>query len=329
MIAYIVRRLLAFIPAWFGVFLLTFLIFHVHDPLTLAAVQAPQAPRERLQQWVREHNYHLPLFLNLPRHAQEERPDGRVHPEFADEGLFYSQFFLHLRSFFLFEFGLDRRERPALETLGERVGPTLGLMLPAFVISVALSAWIALAAAYFRGAPFDRGALTLSTILMSAPLPVYILAASSIFGDWLRILPIYNHVLPPMLIAIAANLGAQIRFYRTVFLEETLRDYVRTARSRGSGEARILYRHVLRNSLTPIFTQISFSIPYLVTGSLLLEQFFGIPGMGDLLYSAIASQDFAIIKALVYIGALVYMLSALAADLASAWADPRIRLAGR
>ena len=323
--AYIIRRLLYFLPVWLGVFLLTFSIFHLRDPLTLAAVQLPQAPLDRLQAWVRNHNYHLPRFVNLESDAHTERADGRVHPEFAERPWYHSQFFISLRQLLTFDLGADRTSKPIAESLRERVGPTLTIMLPALFFTTLFSLLLALVSAYLKDTPLDRVAVFVGIAGLSIALPVYILAAQYVFGRWLPIVPVYGHVLLPIVIAVFASLGAQMRFYRSVFLEQMGLDYVRSARARGVPETRVLRDHVLRNSWIPVITQVALAFPFLITGSVLLEQFFGIPGMGDWMYSALISQDFQVIKALVYLGSFVYMLSALLTDLAYALVDPRIK----
>ncbi|MEQ9366837.1 MAG: ABC transporter permease [Leptospirales bacterium] len=322
--AYTIRRLLYFVPVWFGVFLITFGIFHLRDPLTLAAVQLPQAPIDRLQSWVRNHNYHLPRFVNVPSDATTERADGRVHPEFAKRSVFYSQFFLSVGDLLRFDLGMDRTRKPIAESLRERIGPTLSIMAPALFLTTLLSLAVALFSAYLKGTVLDRTVVFAGIAMLSVALPVYILAAQYVFGRVLPVVPIYGHVLLPIFIAVFAAIGGQIRFYRSVFLEQMALDYVRTARAKGVPEARILSDHILRNSWIPILTQVALSVPFLITGSVLLEQFFGVPGMGDLLYSALVGQDFQVIKVLVYLGSFFYMVSALLTDLLYAVVDPRI-----
>lgn len=323
--AYLLRRVAYFVPVWFGVIVLTFLLFHVNDPLSMAAVQFPQAPRERLNEWIRNHNYHLPLFLNLPGDARRERADGRIYPEFAERGLFYSQFFLHLQRIVAFDFGRDRTGKAVSVALAERLGPTLAVMAPALLISILLSVAVALLQAYLYDTPFDRFATLFATVALSVALPVYILAVAALFGSALKLAPIYNHIAAPILTAVLATIAANIRYYRSAFLEQMSAVFLRAARARGVSEAQLLLRHVLRAAAPPIITQVSLLIPFLVTGSLLIEQFFGIPGLGDMMYSALASQDLPVIQAMVYLGGAVGVLSALAADIAYTLADPRIR----
>jgi peptide/nickel transport system permease protein len=162
--------------------------------------------------------------------------------------------------------------------------------------------------------------------MMSIPVPVYLLLCNWGFGKYLKLVPVYNHVLLPILVSVLAGLGGQVRFYRTVFLEQIEQDYIRTARAKGVSESGILFKHVLPNSLIPILTSVVMSLPFLITGSLILEHFFGIPGMGDMMYTAIYSQDFQVIKVMVYLGAFLYMIGALLTDISYILADPRVVL---
>jgi peptide/nickel transport system permease protein len=199
-------------------------------------------------------------------------------------------------------------------------------MVPAFVLSVLLSIAVALFVAYFRDTVTDVSIVFVTVFMMSIALPVYLLAANYLFGKFIRIVPVYNHPLLPVIIAVLSGIGGNIRFYRTIFLEQMEQDYVRTARAKGLGEAAVLFRHVLPNSLIPILTSVVMALPFLITGSLLLEQFFGIPGMGDMMYAAIVSQDFQVIQVMVYLGSFLYMLGSLLTDISYTLADPRVSL---
>ena len=130
-----------------------------------------------------------------------------------------------------------------------------------------------------------------------------------------------------MLIGVVSSLGSDVRFYRTVILDEVNRPHVRTAISKGLHPATVLLRHVLRNSLIPVVTNVSLSVPFLFAGSILLESFYGIPGLGGLGLNAVNSSDFAMVRAVVIIGAVLYQIANLLADLAYAWLDPRVRIA--
>ena len=326
MSAYIFRRILYTVPIWIGVMLITFLLFNVRDPIAIAKVHMPQAPLPALQAWVRNNNLHLPLFFNTKSDSEIERPDGRVHPELLQKGLFHSQFFLSLKDMVFFNLGSDKNNKPISESLAERILPSLSIMLPAFMLTVMISIVVPLFIAYYRNSPADVTAVFVTVLMMSIALPVYILAANFLFGKIFRMVPIYNHVFLPVLIAVFSGIGGNIRFYRTVFLEQMEQDYVRTARAKGLSEPAVLFRHVFRNSLIPILTSVVMALPFLITGSLLLEQFFGIPGMGDMMYTAVVSQDFQVIKVMVYLGAFLYMVGSLFTDISYTLADPRVVL---
>jgi len=326
MLAYVIRRILYTLPISLGVYAITFALFHIRDPIAIAKVRMPQAPEKALQAWVRNNNFHLPRFINLPWDSQTIAADGKKHPEFANHGILYSQFFLGLKEIGTFDFGVDANKQSISAGIAERAPYSLKIMGPAFVILLFLSTISALFIAYFRESALDVGTVFVTVAMMSIPVPVYLLLSTAIFGKYLKLVPIYNHPLLPVLVAILSGIGGQIRFYRTVFLEQMEQDYIRTARAKGVSEPAILFRHVLPNSLIQILTSVVMSLPFLITGSLVLENFLGIPGMGDMMYVAIAKQDFQVIKVIVYMGAVLYMLGSLLTDVSYILADPRVVL---
>jgi peptide/nickel transport system permease protein len=170
---------------------------------------------------------------------------------------------------------------------------------------------------------------------MSISTLFYIIAGQYLLGRWFQWVPIsgfgegldaFRFVLLPVLIGAVSGVGSGVRWYRTLFIEEIERDYVRTARAKGLSEATVLFRHVLRNALIPILTGVVVLLPLLFTGSLLTESFFAIPGLGSYTIDAISQQDFAIVRAMVFLGACLYIVGLLLTDLSYAWVDPRIRL---
>lgn len=326
MLTYIIRRIIYTLPIWIGVYGITFALFHMRDPIAIARVHMPQAPDAALKAWVRNNNLHLPRFVNLPADADTVLVDGKKHPELASKSIFYSQFFLGIREIITFDFGVDKNRQPIGESIAERAPYSLSVMLPAFLVTVTLSVVMSLFLAYFRETGLDVGAVLITVAMMSIPVPVYLLLCNWGFGKYLKLVPVYNHVLLPILVSVLAGLGGQVRFYRTVFLEQIEQDYIRTARAKGVSESGILFKHVLPNSLIPILTSVVMSLPFLITGSLILEHFFGIPGMGDMMYTAIYSQDFQVIKVMVYLGAFLYMIGALLTDISYILADPRVVL---
>ena len=224
----------------------------------------------------------------------------------------------------------EHRE-PVMDVLKRGVGPTLSLTVPMVVCGTLLGLALALGCAALRGGAFDKGVLVMSTVLMSVNYVVWVLAGQFFLAYKWRIFPIWGYenafyLALPVLIGVLSSLGVDIRFFRTAVLDEIYKPYVRTARAKGLSRTAILVKHVLRNSLIPIVTYVSLSIPYLFTGSLLLETFFGIPGLGSVSLNAINSADLAVVRAVVLLGALLYQVVNLVTDLAYAALDPRVRL---
>jgi peptide/nickel transport system permease protein len=190
--------------------------------------------------------------------------------------------------------------------------------------------------AFFLETYIDRLGVLLCVLAMSVSILLYIVGAQYLIAKLLRWFPIsgfdpdpsviVRFLALPILVGVVAGFGGEVRFYRTIFVEEGSRDYVRTARAKGAGEPRIMRAHVLRNAWIPILTQVVLSIPFLFTGSLLLESFFGIPGLGSLTVDAIRGNDFSTLRTMVYIGALLFVLGQILTDLCYALVDPRVRL---
>jgi ABC-type dipeptide/oligopeptide/nickel transport system permease component len=182
--AYILRRLVYTIPVWLGVYAITFALFHLRDPIAIARVHNPQAPLGALQNWVRNNNMHLPRFINLPADAKEKMADGREHPEFAERTIFYSQFFMGLKDMATFNFGVDKNRMPILDSIVSRAPYSLGVMAPAFFLTVFFSISMALFVAYFRETTFDITTVLITVGMMSIPVPVYLLASNLVFGKF-------------------------------------------------------------------------------------------------------------------------------------------------
>ena len=214
--------------------------------------------------------------------------------------------------------------------------PSLSLTVPLFLIELPLAIGLALLVAFLRETYVDRLGVALCVLAMSVSVLLYIVGGQYLLGKVLRWFPISGFDLRPAVvlrflalpvwIGVMAGLGEGIRFYRTVFVEEVGRDHVRTARAKGCSEGRVMTRHVLRNALIPILTQVVVAIPFLFTGSLLLESFFGIPGLGSLTVDAINANDFATLRVMVFIGSLLFILGQILTDLSYALVDPRVRL---
>jgi peptide/nickel transport system permease protein len=319
-LVYLLRRIAYGAVTVLGVLLLLFVLFFlVTSPDDVARrALGEKAPPEAIEQWKRNHGYDRPRFWN---------PDAPADTMLAE----------HFRRMLTFDFGAsDADGVPIARRLREGLWPSLSLTLPLFVTSVLLSIGLALLVAFLRETYVDRLGVTLCVLAMSVSTLLYIVGGQYLLGKLLRWFPIsgfdprpdviLRFLVLPVAIGIMASLGEGIRFYRTVFLEEVGRDHVRTARAKGASEGRVLVHHVLRNALIPILTQVVLAIPFLFTGSLLLESFFGIPGLGSLTVDAINANDFATLRVMVFIGSLLFILGQILTDLSYALVDPRVRL---
>lgn len=259
----------------------------------------------------------LPRTLRL-----EKRNAGAFDSQFVRYGVALAKGDFGVSS----EYGL-----PVTRVLALGVGPSLALTVPILVGGTLIGVGLGLLCAAWRGGAADRAVLMLSTLLMSVNYVVWVLAGQFLLAYKLRLFPIWGfesaaYLALPILIGIVSGLGRDIRFFRAAILDEVYKPYVRTAQAKGISGARILVRHVLRNSLIPVVTYVSLSIPFLFTGSLMLESFFGIPGLGSVSLNAIHSSDMAVVRAVVILGALLYQGVNLLTDLCYAWIDPRVRL---
>jgi peptide/nickel transport system permease protein len=320
-LAYLVRR-----AAWgaltvVGVLLFLFWLFFLYaEPEDVARrALGDKAPPEAIAQWLANHGYDKPAVWN---------PQAPFDTRLAE----------HLRRMLLFDFGAsDADDAPIAERLREGIGPTLSVTLPLLGLAIPLAVSLALLVAFFRETYIDRAGVVLCVLAMSVSILVYILGGQFLLGKLLRWFPVsgfdpdpsvlLRFVALPVVVGLVAGLGGDVRFYRSVFLEEAGRDYVRTARAKGAGDARVMARHVLPNALIPVLTNVSLEIPFLFTGSLLLESFFGIPGLGAITVEAIHANDFATLRVMVYLGALLFVAAQVATDVAYTLVDPRVRLA--
>lgn len=249
------------------------------------------------------------------------------------QNFFDSQFFAYMGKLVRLDFGMSvETDRPVLEVLKGGVWASLSLSIPILVFGSLTSVIFGLLCAASRGGTLDRCVLGFSTLLLSVNYVVWILLGQFLLGFKWEIFPLWGwesayYLVLPVGIGVLSSLGGDIRFYRAAILDEVYKPYVRTAQAKGISEPRRLFVHILRNSLIPIVTYISLSIPYLFTGSLLLESFFGIPGLGSVSINAIHSSDMTVIQGVVVIGAFLYQIINLATDICYGWLDPRVRMA--
>ena len=316
MIRYILRRLLELIPTTIGILVLTFVLFHVVGGSPALTVLGKNATKESIAAFNHRYGYDKPLLVNTNK----------------DESVLDSQFFNFVRNLAKGDFGISTQyDEPVVDILKRGVGPSLTLTVPILVGGTIVALSLALFCAAFRGGWLDRSVLVCSTILMSVNYVVWVLAGQFFLAFKFKLFHIWGYenwtyLILPVIIGIVSSLGVDVRFFRTAVLDEIYKGYVRTARAKGLSGPTILVKHVLRNSLIPIVTYVALAIPYLFTGSLMLETFFGIPGLGNVSLNAIHSADMAVVRALVVLGALLYQGVNLITDLAYAWLDPRVRL---
>lgn len=327
MLAYLVRRISYGALTVLGVlFLLFILFFAITNPDDIARkALGEKAGPDVIAQWKTNHGYDRPLLFN-------DRPGTSGLAHVTDTLLFE-----HYRRMLTFDFGRsDADDTPIARRILEGAGPSLSLTVPLFVVGLFVGVTLALFVAFFRETYIDWIVLVGCMLAMSVAILLYIIGGQYLIGMQLKWFPISGYdpnpavvarfLALPVLVGVVSGFGADTRFYRTVFVEETSKDYVRTARAKGCGEMRVMVRHVLRNALIPILTNIVMAIPFLFTGALLLESFFGIPGLGSLTVEAIQGNDFSTLRTMVYIGALAFIIGQILTDISYTIADPRIRL---
>ncbi|HFQ13578.1 MAG TPA: ABC transporter permease [Gammaproteobacteria bacterium] len=324
MFAYIVRRVLYAIPILIGVNLLTFsLFFLVNSPDDMARMHLgmKRVTPAAIEKWKQERGYDKPLMYN-------EQAGGLA--AFTD-----TIFFDKSVSLFAFDFGSADDGRDIGADIGQRMWPSLAIALPVFIVGILVNITFAMLLAFFRATYIDVWGVVLCVVMMSISALFYIIGGQFLIGKLLHLVPISGYdtglsaikfLILPVIIGVVSGVGAGSRWYRTIFLEEINRDYVRTARAKGLSELRVLFRHVLKNAMIPILTGAVVVIPTLFMGSLLLESFFGIPGLGSYTIDAIRSQDFAIVRAMVFLGSVLYILGLILTDISYTLVDPRIRL---
>ncbi len=324
MLAYLIRRLAYAIPILIGVNLLTFaLFFVVNTPDDMARMQLgiKRVTPEAIAHWKAERGYDKPLFWNAA----------------AEGGKRLSEtiFFAKSVRMFVFDFGRAEDGRDIAEEIKSRMGPSLAIAAPVFLLELAVTISFALLLVLFRATRLDFWGVVLCVALMSISGMFYIIGGQFLISKIWRLVPISGYqegvdalrfLVLPVFIGVIAGIGTNTRWYRTIFIEEGGRDYVRTARAKGLSEAAVLFVHVLRNAMIPILTGVVVVIPMLFMGSLLTESFFGIPGLGSYTIEAISAQDFSVVRVMVFIGSLLYIAGLMLTDISYVLVDPRIRL---
>ncbi len=324
MFAYITRRVLYAIPILIGVNLITFtLFFVVNSPDDMARMHlgVKRVTPDAITKWKQERGYDQPLIYNADAKGTEK--------------LTNTIFFTKSVSLFAFQFGSADDGRDIGYDIRQRMWPSLAIALPVFIVGILVNITFAMLLAFFRATYVDIWGVVLCVVLMSISALFYIIGGQYLIGKTLQLVPIsgydtgansFKFLVLPVIIGVIGGIGAGSRWYRTIFLEEINKDYVRTARAKGLSELRVLFRHVLKNAMIPILTGVVVVIPLLFMGSLLTESFFGIPGLGSYTIDAIQAQDFAIVRAMVFLGSVLYILGLILTDISYTLVDPRIRL---
>jgi len=309
MATYLIRRLLHMIPIIFGVALLTFMLFSVfgEDPVT----------------------------LSLGNHATPESIAALRALWGLDQPL-YMQFLEFLRQIITFDFGVSYSTGESLtDMFKDGLVVSLMLTVPPFIIGTIINVSLSLLIAYNRGSGLDRVSTVVSLAMMSISYLVYIIVFQYLLTYKIDIFPVQGfesgwasivYLMLPWLIIMVVSIGPDIRVYRTMFLDETKADYIRTARAKGASENRVLFVHLFKNAMIPILTNTIIAIPFLFMGAFLLERYFSLPGIGSVMINAINEGDFPILKAMTVLTAILYSLFNLLTDVMYAVVDPRVKL---
>jgi peptide/nickel transport system permease protein len=322
--AYIIRRLLYAIPILIGVNLITFVLFFVvNSPDDMARMQLgdKRVTEEAVAAWKADHGYDRPLLYNADVQGLATLTD--------------TIFFQKSVKLFAFDFGSSDSGRDIGYDISQRMWPSLAIALPVLLVGLAVNISYALMIIFFRGTYIDTGSVVLLVAMMSISGLFYIIGGQFLIGKLFHLVPISGYdtgldaakfLVLPVIVGVIGGIGTGTRLYRTFFLEEVNRDYVRTARAKGLRERVVLFRHVLKNALIPILTGVVAVLPLLFMGALITESFFGIPGLGSYTIDAINRQDFAIVRAMVFLGSVLYILGLILTDISYTMVDPRVRL---
>ena len=324
MISYIFKRIFYAIPILIGVNLLTFtLFFVVNSPDEIARLHLgnKRVTQEQIQIWNAERGYNNPLFYNSAANGIDS----------FKKTIFYEKSF----KLFLFEFGISDSGRDIKYDIAQRMWPSLAIALPSLLVGLFINITFALFFVFFRSTKVDYVGVIFCVALMSISSLFYIIGGQYLISKLMHLVPIsgYEHgyeaikfLILPVIISVIYGIGSGARWYRTLFLEEIEKDYVKTAKSKGLSEISVLFIHVFKNALIPILTGVVVILPLLFMGSLIVESFFGIPGLGSYTIDAIQSQDFAIVRAMVFLGTILYIFGLILTDISYTLVDPRVRL---
>lgn len=324
MIRYLLRRIGYGFLILIGVNLLTFVLFftvNTPDDMARLNIGGKRVTAEAIESWKKFHGYDKPLLWN-------ESAEGAKK---ATETIFWE----HSARMMVGDLGASDTGRDIAYEIKNRMGPSIALALPTFLLGVFVIVVFSLGLVFFRHTKLEIGGVILAIVMMSISGLFYIIFGQWLFSKILKLVPISGFengtamaafLILPIAIGVISRIGGDALLYRSMFLEEISKDYVRTARAKGLPESAVLFKHVLRNASLPILTSTVAVLPMLFLGSLVMESFFGIPGLGSFTIDAINSQDFAIVRTMVFVGTVLYVIGLILTDVAYTIADPRIRL---
>ena len=323
---FILRRSLYGVLILIGVNLLTFMLFftvNTPDDMARLNIGGKRVTQEQIEKWKAERGYDKPLYWN-------DKAPGAAR---------LTHTVLWERSVSLMALDFGRSDSARAVDIGyevrTRMWVSLQLAAPLFVLQVIVSTAFAVLLVFFRHSRIDFWGVVVCVLMLSISSLFYIIVGQFLFSRVMRLVPISGYaggldavrfLALPIFLSLLSRLGGEARLYRAMLLEEIGKDYVRTARSKGLSETVVLFRHVLRNALIPIITSAGAYLPYVFLGSLVFESFFGIPGLGAFVIEAIAGQDFAIVRSMVFLGAVLYIASYVLIDILYTLVDPRVRL---
>lgn len=324
MLLYLLRRFLYAIPILIGVNIIIFaLFFLVNSPDDMARLHLGDkyVTQVEIDNWKKDRGYDMPLFYNAQAEGIKK----------IEETLFFEKSL----ELFSLNFGISDAGSSINYDVSKRMWPSLSIALPVLVLGLFINIIFALIMIFFRNTYLDTLGVFTCVVMLSISSLFYIIATQYLFGKLWHLSPIsgyepglasWKFIVLPIFAGIISHMGSSARWYRSIFLEQLNKDYVRTARAKGLSEFKILFVHILKNGMIPILTGVVVLIPGLFMGSLLLESFFGIPGLGSYTIDAINGQDFAIVRSMVFLGTILYLIGLVLTDISYLLVDPRIRL---
>ena len=323
MVKYLIKRLVYIVPIVLMVNFLTFVLFFVinsTDNVARSQLGGKYTTKNAILQWKKSHGYDLPLFYN----KQQTGLDAIAQTLFVKKSV----------SLLMFNFGQSLAGRDIKKDLKERMMPSLAIALPSLLLGLVFNIFFALLSLSFSNTKFGNYLMMLLVAMMSVSGMFYIIGSQYWLAKIAQLAPISGwqsgfdnarFIWLPVLVSVLSGLGAGSRWYLSIFAEEQNKDYILTAKAKGSSEYRVLFKHIFPNGLVPIVTGVVAILPLLFMGSLILESFFGIPGLGSYVLDAISAQDFEIIRSIVFLGTLLYLLGLFLTDVVYVVIDPRIR----